>query len=152
MRRRDRAEIEFDATLRERTRLPADLHDTLEQALTGLAFQLDTSSMLAPRSPAEGSLEPTIRDAGAGFDPAHAQGLPEGHFGLQGMKERANRLDGALLVESQPGQGATVRVRVPLPDPSPAEDLSRHQPRNRGTSGFHKKAGTHSSDACRREG
>ncbi|HEY9721468.1 MAG TPA: sensor histidine kinase, partial [Oscillatoriaceae cyanobacterium] len=37
--------------LAERTRLARDLHDTLEQALTGIALQLDTTATLLPRSP-----------------------------------------------------------------------------------------------------
>jgi signal transduction histidine kinase len=40
------AAVEFEATLRERTRLAADLHDTLEQSLTGLAFQLEAGEAL----------------------------------------------------------------------------------------------------------
>ena len=35
------AEVEFKATLRERNRLAADLHDTLEQDLTGATYQLE---------------------------------------------------------------------------------------------------------------
>jgi signal transduction histidine kinase len=38
---REAATLEFDTTLRERRRLANDLHDTLEQALTGLALQLE---------------------------------------------------------------------------------------------------------------
>ncbi len=40
MRRRRDAALEFDATLRERNRLAANLHDTLLQSLTGIDFQL----------------------------------------------------------------------------------------------------------------
>jgi signal transduction histidine kinase len=40
MRRRRDAALEFDASLRERNRLAANLHDTLLQTLTGIDFQL----------------------------------------------------------------------------------------------------------------
>jgi signal transduction histidine kinase len=50
---RKSAELEFKATLAERTRLARDLHDTLEQALTGIALQLDTTAKLLPRTPTE---------------------------------------------------------------------------------------------------
>lgn len=50
---RKSAEVEFKATLAERTRLARELHDTLEQALTGIALQLDTTSRLLTRSPSE---------------------------------------------------------------------------------------------------
>jgi signal transduction histidine kinase len=41
MKARHNAELEFKATLRERTRIAADLHDTLEQGLTATAYQLE---------------------------------------------------------------------------------------------------------------
>ncbi len=50
---RKSAEVEFKATLAERTRLARDLHDTLEQALTGIALQLDTTAKLLPRAPGD---------------------------------------------------------------------------------------------------
>lgn len=39
--RRERSEAEFQAVLRERTRIAQELHDTLEQGLVGIALQLD---------------------------------------------------------------------------------------------------------------
>jgi signal transduction histidine kinase len=50
---RKAAEVDFKATLTERTRLARDLHDTLEQSLTGIALQLDTTAKLLPRSTSE---------------------------------------------------------------------------------------------------
>ncbi len=50
---RKAAEVEFRAVLTERTRLARELHDTLEQALTGIALQLDTAGRLFVRNPAE---------------------------------------------------------------------------------------------------
>lgn len=52
--RRD-AELEFRAVLTERTRLARELHDTLEQALTGIALQLDTAAKLFQRNPPDAS-------------------------------------------------------------------------------------------------
>ncbi|HVZ64785.1 MAG TPA: histidine kinase [Lacunisphaera sp.] len=45
-------ELQFKAVLAERTRLARDLHDTLEQTLTGIALRLDTSARVAARDPA----------------------------------------------------------------------------------------------------
>ena len=42
---------ERSAVLAERARLAGDLHDTLEQSLTGLVFQLRTASKLIPDAP-----------------------------------------------------------------------------------------------------
>lgn len=48
---RKEAEVQFNATLQERTRLAQELHDTLEQTLTGIALQLDTTSKLFQTKP-----------------------------------------------------------------------------------------------------
>lgn len=48
---RKAAELEFRAVLTERTRLARELHDTLEQALTGISLQLETAYKLFERNP-----------------------------------------------------------------------------------------------------
>ena len=55
-----------------------------------------------------------IKDDGQGFEPASAFSGIDGHFGLQGMRERAKRLGGELDVASHPGQGTIVEVTVPI--------------------------------------
>jgi signal transduction histidine kinase len=58
-------------------------------------------------------IELDIHDDGLGFDPAHP--THPGAFGLRGMQERAQLLGGTLTIESAPGQGTTVRARLPIP-------------------------------------
>lgn len=48
---RKTTELQFKAVLAERTRLARDLHDSLEQTLTGISLQLETSSKLFEQSP-----------------------------------------------------------------------------------------------------
>lgn len=220
MRARRDAAVEFQATLRERTRLAANLHDTLLQTMSGLGFQIEAceaeaadpreknkapghlevarrmlnhaldelrNSVWALRSlPLNGMALPealdavvqrlgagretrievrserdlsrvpdfiagnillvvqealhnalrhgdprsveigirlledparislTIRDDGSGFTPGSQAGVVQGHFGLQGMRERLERLDGTLRVQSAPGQGTTIHAEAPL--------------------------------------
>jgi signal transduction histidine kinase len=56
-----------------------------------------------------------IQDNGRGFDQNGAFATLGGHFGLLGMRERAERLGGEMTLASQPGEGTEVEVRVPLP-------------------------------------
>lgn len=220
MHARRNAAIEFHATLRERNRLAANLHDTLLQTLGGIGFQIGAgeaeaalpdragkpiaqlavarrildhavaelrSSVWALRSPPlqgkslpealqavverEGAGQParielradggfshvsdfvagnlvfaaqealrnalkhgaarmitlelrtterpdwisvTVSDDGAGFTPGQEAGANQGHFGLVGMRERIERLDGTLRIDSAPGRGTTVRFEVPV--------------------------------------
>ncbi len=64
----------------------------------------------------------SISDDGCGFDTAAAWGGSS--FGLVGMRERVLMLGGELEIDSQPGEGSSLRVRVPLdagelPEPGP---------------------------------
>ncbi|MCX6629470.1 MAG: histidine kinase, partial [Candidatus Solibacter sp.] len=56
-----------------------------------------------------------IWDDGRGFDPQDVFSSRAGHFGLIGMRERAERLGGELRLASNPGKGTEVEVTVPLP-------------------------------------
>jgi len=51
-----------------------------------------------------------VSDDGTGFDSAGE--IPNGHLGLQGMRERADLVGGSLRVESAAGQGTTVHFEV----------------------------------------
>jgi signal transduction histidine kinase len=59
----------------------------------------------------------TIADDGRGFDPASRRAA--GHFGLANLHDRAASVGGELDVDSSPGKGTRIIVRLPL-DPEPA--------------------------------
>jgi signal transduction histidine kinase len=63
-----------------------------------------------------------ISDDGIGFVPAQAPGLSEGHFGLQGMRERVKRLGGTLKIQSEPGRGTGISAYVPSHALDPANE------------------------------
>jgi signal transduction histidine kinase/ligand-binding sensor domain-containing protein len=54
-----------------------------------------------------------IADNGVGIEPLIADRGKEGHFGLRGMRERAQRIVGKLTVTSSPGSGTEVKLTVP---------------------------------------
>lgn len=53
-----------------------------------------------------------VNDNGRGFDPDKAPGITEGHFGLQGIRERIKDFDGQLTTDSAPGKGTRITIRV----------------------------------------
>jgi signal transduction histidine kinase len=57
----------------------------------------------------------TIADDGRGFDAADRSPPARGHFGVQGMRERAMQIHAQLTIESAPGQGTTVKLEAPIP-------------------------------------
>jgi signal transduction histidine kinase len=216
MRSRRESAVEFQATIRERNRLAANLHDTLLQTLGGIGYQLDAceaggllrpdgsrlhfdvarrmvnhatgdlqQSVWAMRSlpmpeqtlsqslrtlvarigegrqetitvetaaglddvPAfvagqvllivqeavvntlrhagastirvaarpdavSGAIHVMVEDDGMGFDTREHRGTESGHFGIHGMRERAERLGGTVTIESTPGRGTRVKATV----------------------------------------
>ena len=227
---RKESEVRFRAVIGERTRLAQELHDGLQQGLTGVALQLDTASRLRERSPeqaqhhlelartlmrqthvdlrssvwnlrsrsqedfslvealrqsaerftegtawvvevrqtgepqllselqeenllrigqealtnsikhsqsarieiqlefAPGGLVLRIRDFGIGFAPAQVDGPTEGHFGLTGMAERAQRIGGTLAIHSQPGTGTRIEATLPLGPNEPSQVTPANPP------------------------
>jgi signal transduction histidine kinase len=57
----------------------------------------------------DGAVELVIADDGVGFDPAAPH---PGHYGVLGIREQAQLIDAELDLHSDPGAGATVRVRL----------------------------------------
>ena len=70
-------------------------------------LQMDYSTAL---SETPGSIWVEVRDDGSGFDPERSN---SGN-GLKSMRRRAETLGRSLKIDSQPGAGATVTLRVPL--------------------------------------
>ena len=57
-----------------------------------------------------------VHDNGVGFDPRLDRGDGESipGYGLTAMRERVEKLDGTLDIESTPGEGTTVAVKIPV--------------------------------------
>jgi signal transduction histidine kinase len=57
-----------------------------------------------------------VQDDGVGFDTkeVNADYSSRGSLGMLNMRERADRIDGSLRLESNPGQGTTVTLVVPM--------------------------------------
>jgi hypothetical protein len=60
-----------------------------------------------------------VVDNGRGFDP---EATPTEGLGLRGMEERARLMGGELTVASEPSDGTTVSLRVPIEGPPGTDD------------------------------
>ena len=83
----------------------------VQESLTNAARHAQASWVWVDLAAADGGLSLQVADNGQGFDPSadHA-----GHFGLLGMRERAQRIGAGLEVTSRPHQGTRVQVLMPL--------------------------------------
>ena len=54
----------------------------------------------------------SVTDDGTGFDITTAPGIPQGHFGLTGIRERVRKLNGTLAFKTAPGHGTKVSISL----------------------------------------
>lgn len=85
-----------------------------QEAVTNAVKHARASEVNIHLEMANRQLRLRVADNGRGFEQDEAFSEVGGHFGLLGMRERAERLGGELRLHSEPGQGTEVAVTVPL--------------------------------------
>ncbi len=89
--------------------LETAVYRVVQEALTNAAKHGGARRAVIELTEDDSALYLTIRDDGEGFDPdADTEG-----FGLVGMRERIELLDGELQIESVPGEGTLIRAKLP---------------------------------------
>lgn len=90
----------------------------INEGLMNIARHAEATDVIISITCDDESILIEISDDGIGFDPAEAVGRT-GHYGLVGMRERTRLYGGSLTIESQPTQGTTLKIQLPLMDENP---------------------------------
>ena len=110
---RARHGINVRTSLGEEPALPPETKEALyriaQEALQNTVKHAGAANVNLGVGRADGSVTLDVSDNGSGFDPA---GDFPGHLGLRSMRERAESLGGTLQIESAPGEGTRIRVRI----------------------------------------
>jgi PAS domain S-box-containing protein len=99
--------------------LPDDIPGTIalslfrimQLALDGVVRHAQAKKVTVALSYEDNMLALSVKDDGIGFDATGAQAK---RYGLATMSERARLINGDFLVESEPGKGTCIAVKVPL--------------------------------------
>jgi PAS domain S-box-containing protein len=95
-------------------RLASDVETTayriVQECLSNAARHAEATRVEVELRQRNGSLAVRIADDGNGFDP----GTESAGYGLRGMRERVDLLDGSLKVESERSRGTEVTAALPL--------------------------------------
>ncbi|MBN1965199.1 MAG: sensor histidine kinase [Anaerolineae bacterium] len=123
-------ELSFEG---ERRRLPGEIELAVfrisQEALTNVVRHATAHEAEVRLNFSPDTVQLTISDAGRGFAPVEsALGRNVGHWGLLGMRERAEQLDGTLIIESEPGRGTRVVASIPLPPDRTVSHNGRERP------------------------
>jgi signal transduction histidine kinase len=92
------------------------VYRVVQESLTNIAKHAAANSVTVLLERAGGRLVVVVEDDGKGFDTEDAFGRNGSgqRLGLLGMKERAELVGGVLDIESTPGDGTIVLMRIPL--------------------------------------
>jgi signal transduction histidine kinase len=111
-------------------RLPYEMETALfratQEALTNVSRHAGAETVLVEIAADNGQLALDIEDDGQGFDPSSVVPRPGDMrgLGLLGMRERVELFGGTVTINSKPGHGTHVSIRVPLPQDANGQDPS----------------------------
>jgi len=110
----DRLGVTVDADLDDVT-VPAPVEHALlritQEACVNAVRHGSARRLAVSMTRQDGHVELVVRDTGTGFDPA----APHAGSGLAHIRDRVAELGGTVDIESEPGRGAALTVRVPVP-------------------------------------
>jgi two-component system sensor histidine kinase DegS len=102
----------------------------VQEALNNVIKHASAKSVVVRVEFAEKSLALLIKDDGVGFTVDEALARDGNHFGLLSMRERVDLLEGSWRVDSTPGKGTRLDIRIPLKE----EEENGNQDHTRGRS------------------
>jgi len=105
--------VQSFGTTRLEKRVELNLYRIVQEALNNVSKYANAQTVSVLLEKTEKHISLIIEDDGLGFD-AQAQLASVDGLGLIGMRERAAIIGGSLIIESAPGRGTTVFVRVPF--------------------------------------
>ena len=94
--------------------LEGNIYRIVQEALNNIEQHSEAGIVSISLKITDAEIFLSITDDGCGFDPSAATA---DHFGLRGMRERARLFGGHLLIDSQPGRGTRVEVKLPVNQP-----------------------------------
>jgi two-component system sensor histidine kinase UhpB len=113
-RRRGGPQIQFESNV-QFDRLPSILENSLyriaQEALSNACRHSKSREVRVTLAQEGEEVRLEVRDHGVGFDPERGT---QGHFGLEGIRQRVRLLGGRLHIESTPDFGTLVQVVVPV--------------------------------------
>ena len=87
------------------------LYRIVQEGLTNARNHSKSRTILVSLVQRGDRLRIAIRDWGVGFDPNR---VPGNRFGVEGIRERARLLGGKCSIRSEPGEGTSILVELPV--------------------------------------
>ncbi len=105
-------EFEHDVVERPAVAIEQELWRIVQEALENAAKHARADSARISYTARKGHIDLVVTDDGCGFETRRILGE---HYGLVGMRERADAIGAVLNIDSRPGRGTTIRVTLEVP-------------------------------------
>jgi two-component system nitrate/nitrite sensor histidine kinase NarX len=92
----------------------AEVFRMIQEALANVRKHARANTVSVACERGDGWCRVRVKDDGVGFDLARLSDSSGMHVGTALIRERAARLQGQVIIESQPGHGTTVTISIPL--------------------------------------
>jgi signal transduction histidine kinase len=89
--------------------IESTVYRLVQEAINNVVKHAQVEELQVEVVEVDGSVVVTIRDDGSGFETSR----PGAGFGIVGMRERVELVDGRLVIDSTPGRGTVVRAEIP---------------------------------------
>lgn len=100
--------VEFD---RVAPALESAIFRIVQEGLTNVRRHSKSTRARVELTQTNGTIRIEVQDWGVGFDPTRVR---DSQYGLRGISERVRLLEGATTIESAPGKGTRILVKLPL--------------------------------------
>jgi len=109
-----RCTLQGDSRIRVEPEIETVLYRVVQEAITNVAKHAHAGHVWVYLRVDDDRVDMQVNDDGIGFDASRLNGLVgSGHFGLAGMRERVEIAGGTHRLQSAPGNGTAIRVRLP---------------------------------------
>jgi signal transduction histidine kinase len=105
------AELHVEGSEQLSRQVQAELYNIAQEALNNALKHAHAEHLRIRLLFGNTTTEMEISDDGVGFEPALDR---KGGFGISGMQERSQKIGGNIQIETAPGKGTKVIVRVPV--------------------------------------
>lgn len=94
------------------TKMAVGLYRTAQEAMNNMLKYANATKVTVQLMKYDREIQLLIEDNGVGFDKNELDLYKEG-YGLTGMKNRINSLSGSMHIDTKPGHGTTILIRIP---------------------------------------
>lgn len=106
----------FGKELRLSSSMEAAIYRLVQEALSNVQKHAEATRVNISISYTHDQLDIVVKDNGKGFNLRTNEGLNEDstHYGLMGMYERVELIEGSINIQSEVGKGTEIKIAIPL--------------------------------------